>query len=157
MLSGSHPFSKLLIETNIVTGSIITVEINPANTLINTKSTILILSKLKRIQIILAIIAKNKDKINVKIKEDIIFSVNTLDFLKSGSKIPICKLELSLDPKEPKIFPLIPIAPGIITSNPGNASRKNVILPRTKPANKSPKAQIKRAISPSLILRLFSP
>ena len=38
ILSGSHPFSKLLNETNIVIGSIIKFEITPAITLINMKS-----------------------------------------------------------------------------------------------------------------------
>ena len=38
----------------------------------------------------------------------------------------MCKLVESLDAKEPKIFPLIPIAPGIITSKPGNAFKKSL-------------------------------
>lgn len=63
----------------------------------------------------------------------------------------MCKLVDNLEAKEPKIFPLIPIAPGIITNSPGNASSKKVILPKIIPANKSPTAQIKRAIKPSFI------
>ena len=42
ILSGSHPCSKLLNETNIVIGSIIRVEIMPANTQISMKSMMLI-------------------------------------------------------------------------------------------------------------------
>ena len=68
----------------------------------------------------------------------------------------MCRLVESLEANEPKIFPLIPIAPGIITNNPGNASRKNVILPRITPAHKSPIAQIKRAIRLSFIIELCS-
>ena len=61
----------------------------------------------------------------------------------------MCKLVDNLEAKEPKIFPLMPIAPGIITKRPGKVSRKNVILPNMIPAIKSPIAQIKRAINPS--------
>ena len=68
--------------------------------------------------------------------------------------IPRCKLVDNLDAKEPNIFPLMPIAPGIITKSPGNVSRKNVIFPKIIPAIKSPTAQIKSAIRPSLILVL---
>ena len=64
----------------------------------------------------------------------------------------MCKLVESLDAKDPKIFPLIPIAPGIITSKPGNAFKKKVMFPKTIPANKSPNAQIKRAINPSFMI-----
>ena len=63
----------------------------------------------------------------------------------------MCKLVDNLEAKDPKIFPLIPMAPGIMTKSPGNVSRKNVILPKIIPAIKSPTAQIKRAIRPSLI------
>lgn len=55
------------------------------------------------------------------------------------------------------MFPLIPIAPGIITRSPGNVSRKKVILPKITPAHKSPIAQIKRAIRLSLITERCSP
>ena len=68
----------------------------------------------------------------------------------------MCKLDDSLDANEPNIFPLIPMAPGIITNNPGNVSRKKVILPRITPAHRSPIAQIKRAINPSLMTDLCS-
>ena len=61
----------------------------------------------------------------------------------------MCKLVDNLDANDPKIFPLIPMAPGIITNKPGNVSRKNVILPSIIPAIKSPTAQIKSAIKPS--------
>ena len=64
----------------------------------------------------------------------------------------MCRLLDNLDANDPKIFPLIPIAPGITTNNPGNASRKNVILPKIIPAIKSPTAQIKRAINPSFMI-----
>ena len=66
----------------------------------------------------------------------------------------MCKFVDNLDANEPKIFPLIPIAPGMITSNPGNVSRKKFIFPSTIPAIKSPTAQIKRAINPSFIMKL---
>ena len=68
----------------------------------------------------------------------------------------MCKLVDNLDAKEPKIFPLIPIAPGIITKSPGKVSRKKVILPKITPAHKSPIAQIKRAIRLSFIMELCS-
>ena len=68
----------------------------------------------------------------------------------------MCRLVDNLDAKEPKMFPLIPIAPGITTSNPGNVSRKKVILPKIRPAHRSPIAQIKRAINPSLMTDLCS-
>jgi hypothetical protein len=48
------------------------------------------------------------------------------------------------------------MAPGMITNNPGNASRKNVILPKITPAHKSPMAQINKAIRLSLIVDLCS-
>ena len=63
----------------------------------------------------------------------------------------MCRFVDSLDANEPKIFPLIPIAPGIKTKSPGNVSRKKVIFPKMIPAIKSPTAHIKSAISPSLI------
>ena len=68
----------------------------------------------------------------------------------------MCRLVDNLDANEPKIFPLIPIAPGIITRSPGNVSRKNVILPRIRPAHKSPTAQINNAIKLSFIIDLCS-
>ena len=68
----------------------------------------------------------------------------------------MCRLVDSLDANEPKIFPLIPIAPGIITNSPGNVSRKNVILPKITPAHKSPIAQISNAKRLSLIIELCS-
>ena len=68
----------------------------------------------------------------------------------------MCKFVESLDAKDPKIFPLIPIAPGIITSKPGNVSRKKVMFPKIIPANKSPNAQIKSAIKLSFITELCS-
>ena len=68
----------------------------------------------------------------------------------------MCKLVDNLDAKEPNIFPLMPIAPGIITKSPGNVSRKKVMFPKTIPANKSPNAQIKSAIKLSLITELCS-
>ena len=64
----------------------------------------------------------------------------------------MCKLVESLEANEPKIFPLIPMAPGIITKSPGNVSRKKVIFPSITPATKSPMAQIKRASNPSFII-----
>ena len=68
----------------------------------------------------------------------------------------MCRLVDSLEANDPKMFPLIPIAPGIITSNPGNASRKKVIFPKITPANKSPMAQISKAIRLSFITELCS-
>ena len=68
----------------------------------------------------------------------------------------MCRLVDSLEANEPKIFPLIPIAPGITTKSPGNVSRKNVILPKITPAHKSPTAQISRAIRLSLMTDLCS-
>ena len=73
-----------------------------------------------------------------------------------GDIKPMCRLVESLEAKEPKIFPLIPIAPGTITKRPGNVSRKKVILPKITPAHKSPIAHIKRAINPSFIIDLCS-
>ena len=154
-LSGSQPRLKLLNDMNIVIGSIIKLDIIPAMILINIKSIKEIESKLKIIQNNLAIIAKNKDKTNVNTKEDIILLFNCSDNSNLGDIIPICKLVESLDAKDPKILPLIPIAPGIITSNPGKAFKKKVMLPSTIPANKSPNAQIKRAMKLSFITESF--
>jgi hypothetical protein len=104
----------------------------------------------------LATIAKNNDKNNVKTKDETILSFNSLENSNFGDIIPICKLVDSLDAKEPKIFPLIPIAPGIITIKPGKVSRKKVMFPKISPANKSPNAQINRAIKLSLIIESCS-
>ena len=68
----------------------------------------------------------------------------------------MCRLVDNLEAKEPKMLPLIPMAPGIITSNPGNASRKKVILPKMTPAHKSPIAQINNAMRLSLMMELCS-
>lgn len=68
----------------------------------------------------------------------------------------MCKFVDSLEANEPNMFPLIPIAPGMITKSPGNVSRKNVILPKIRPAIKSPIAQIKRAMKLSFIILLCS-
>lgn len=64
----------------------------------------------------------------------------------------MCKLVDSLEANDPKMFPLIPIAPGMTTKSPGNVSMKKVILPKITPAIKSPTAQIKRDINPSFII-----
>ncbi len=69
-LSGSQPRSKLLNEMNIVTGSIIAMEIIPAIRLIRIKSTISIDGNPNITQITLAIIAKNKDKNKVNTNEE---------------------------------------------------------------------------------------
>lgn len=94
---------------------------------------------------------KNMDKTNVKTKDVKILKFNCSENSNCGDIIPMCKFDDNLEAKEPKIFPLIPMAPGIITKSPGNASRKKVILPNIIPAIKSPTAHIKRAINPSLI------
>ena len=68
----------------------------------------------------------------------------------------MCRLVESLEANDPKMFPLIPIAPGIITSKPGNVSKKKVIFPNTIPANKSPNAQINKAIKLSFMIESCS-
>ena len=100
--------------------------------------------------------AKNKDNTKVRTKEEIILLFNCSENSNFGDIIPMCKFVESLDAKDPKIFPLIPIAPGIITSNPGNVSRKKVMFPKIIPANKSPNAQINSAIKLSFITELCS-
>ena len=145
-LSGSQPRSKLLNEMNIVTGSIIAMEIIPAIRLIRIKSTISIDGNPNITQITLAIIAKNKDKNKVNTNEEKILLINSAEWLNLASIIPICNAVDNLEAKEPKIFPLIPIAPGIRTNNPGKVSRKIFIFPRITPAIKSPQAQINKAI-----------
>ena len=155
-LSGSQPRLKLLNEINIVIGSIIILEITPAIILIKIKSIKEIELKLNTKQNILARIAKNKDNIIVKTKEETILLFNCSDNSNFGEIIPICKFVESLDAKDPKIFPLIPMAPGIITSKPGKVSKKKVIFPKTIPANKSPSAQINKDIKLSLIIELCS-
>ncbi len=145
-LSGSQPRSKLLNEMNIVTGSIIAMEIIPAIRLIRIKSTISIDGNPNITQITLAIIAKNKDKNKVNTNEEKILLINSSEWLNLGSIIPICNAVDNLEAKEPKIFPLIPIAPGIRTNNPGKVSRKIFIFPRIMRAIKSPQAQINKAI-----------
>ena len=104
-----------------------------------------------RIQKALAIIAKNIDKTNVSTKDENILWFNCSENSNSGDMIPMCRFVDNLEANEPKMFPLIPIAPGMITKSPGNVSRKKVILPKIIPAIKSPIAQIKRAINPSLM------
>lgn len=68
----------------------------------------------------------------------------------------MCRLVDSLDANDPKMFPLMPMAPGMITSSPGNVSRKKVILPRITPAHKSPIAHISNAIRLSFMMDLCS-
>lgn len=156
ILSGSHPCSKLLSEINIVKGSIIILEIKPPIIEIKVKSTTLMLSNSNIIHIPLAMKAKNIDNIRVKINEDNIFSDSILERLSSGDNKPMWRFVERREPRAPNIFPLIPIAPGIRTINPGKAVKKNVIFPRKIPANKSPIAHIKRAKSDSLITELVS-
>lgn len=91
------------------------------------------------------------DKTSVKTKDENMLLFKSSENSNSGDMSPMCRLVDNLEAKDPKIFPLIPIAPGMTTNNPGNASRKKVILPKMMPAIKSPTAQIKRAISPSFI------
>ena len=122
-LSGSQPFSKLLREMNIVIGSITTLEISPARNEINTKSYKLMLGKPKAMQISLATIPSKTDKTMVRIIEEIMFSARMSERLNSGDNVPIWRWVLNLEPKDPNMFPLIPIAPGIITMSPGNALR----------------------------------
>lgn len=156
ILSGSHPRSKLLSEINIVRGSIIILEIRPPIIEIKVKSTKLILSNPIIIHIPLAIKAKNIDNNRVKINEDNIFSDNILERLSSGDNKPMWRFVERREPRAPNIFPLIPIAPGIRTNNPGKAVKKNVIFPRKIPAHKPPITDIKRAKSDSLITELVS-
>jgi len=75
----------------------------------------------------------------VKIIIEAIFLLNILDFLSSGDKVPICRLEFKQDPNAPNRLPLITIAPGIKTSNPGNASSCEIIILKNKPASIPPK------------------
>ena len=156
ILSGSQPCLKLLNEISIVTGSIMRLEITPAIMLINMKSIKETDSKCMTIHNTLAIIAKNKDKINVKTNEETILLFSCSDSSNFGDIIPMCRLVESLEANDPKMFPLIPIAPGIITSKPGNVSKKNVIFPNTIPANKSPNAQINKAIKLSFMIESCS-
>ena len=156
ILSGSQPCSKLLNETNIVIGSIIKLEIIPAIVQINMKSITDIDGELSRMQNILATIPKNIDNTNVKTKDENILLFKSSENSNSGEIKPMCRLVDSLDANEPKMFPLIPIAPGITTKRPGNVSKKKVILPNIMPAIKSPTAQMKRAINPSFITDLCS-
>ena len=154
ILSGSHPFSKLLNDTIIVIGSIIKFEMIPAKTLIIIKSTTLIEGEFNKIHKNLATIAKNNDKTRVKTNDEKILLFKSSENLNFGDIIPMCRLVDNLDAKEPKIFPLMPIAPGIRTRSPGKSLRKRVMLPKITPAIKSPTAQIKSAIRPSLIVDL---
>ena len=100
------------------------------------------------------IIAKNSDNTNVKTNEAKMFWFKSVENLNLGDIIPIWRFVESLDANEPKILPLIPMAPGIITSNPGNVSRKKVIFPSIIPAIKSPIAQINSEMRLSLMMRL---
>ena len=156
ILSGSQPRSKLLSEINIVKGSIITLEINPPIIEIKVKSTKLILSNPNITHIPLAMKAKNIDNNRVKINEDNMFSDNIFERLSSGDNKPMWRFVERREPRAPKIFPLIPIAPGIRTNNPGNAVKKNAIFPRKIPANKPPITDIKRANRDSLSTELVS-
>ena len=102
----------------------------------------------------MATIPKNNDSTSVRTKEANMLWFNSSDSSNFGDIKPMCKLVDNLDAKELKIFPLIPMAPGMITKRPGKVSRKNVILPKIIPAIKSPIAQIKSAIKPSLMVDL---
>ena len=70
MLSGSQPCSKLLNDTNIVIGSMIKLEINPAIVQINIKSIMSIEGECNIIQNIFATTPKNIDKTRVKTKDE---------------------------------------------------------------------------------------
>ena len=107
-----------------VIGNIIILEIAPAKTDIRIISIIPIHFKWKIKHINLAKIAKNSDKtiVNINEAERLVLSIG--DHLNSGSKVPIWRLVLNLDAKDPNILPLIPIAPGIRTRSPGNKSKK---------------------------------
>ena len=103
-LSGSQPRSKLLNEMNIVTGSIIAMEIIPAIRLIRIKSTISIDGNPNITQITLAIIAKNKDKNKVNTNEEKILLINSSEWLNLGSIIPICNAVDNQRQKNQKYF-----------------------------------------------------
>ena len=89
MLSGSQPPSKLLSEMNIVIGSMIIVDINPAMNEIKTKSKRLMLGKLNIIQITFAIAPSNTERTIVKIIEAVMFSSKRSDLLNSGDIVPM--------------------------------------------------------------------
>jgi hypothetical protein len=55
---------------------------------------------------------------------------------------PLCIFVASLDPIEAKLFPRIPIAPGIITISPGRSKSSSFIPPKEIPAKISVKAHI---------------
>lgn len=86
--------------------------------------------------------ARKIDNINVNTRDVNTLSLSSFDNSNFGETIPMCKLVESLEANDPKIFPLIPMVPGMITSNPGNAFKKKVMFPNIIPANKSPIAQI---------------
>jgi hypothetical protein len=121
----------------------------PPRTEMTVKSIILILSNPKRIQKPLAANARKIDIITVRIIAEIMFWFKTGDFFNSGVRIPIWRLEPSLDPNAPNIFPLIPIAPGMRTRRPGSICRVLVIPLKKIPAIKSPIAHMKRAVNVS--------
>ena len=156
ILSGSQPCSKLLIETNIVKGSITALEIIPPITEIKVKSAKLILSNPNTIHTALAMKPKNTDKITVKINEDDIFSDNSFEYLSSGVKEPIWRFVERREPRAPKMFPLISIAPGMRTNKPGKTVKYSSIFPSAIPAHKLPIEHIKRAVNDSLNIELVS-
>ena len=90
--------------------------------------------------------ARKIDSISVNTTGVNILSFKSFDNSNFGEIIPICKLVESLEANDPKIFPLIPMVPGMITSNPGNAFKRKVMFPNIIPANKSPIAQIINAM-----------
>ena len=96
------------------------------------------------------------DRTSVKTNEEKMLLFNSSENSNWGDIKPICKLVDSLEAKDPKIFPLIPIAPGMTTKSPGNVSRKTVMFPKIIPAIKSPTAHINSAVNPSLIILLCS-
>ena len=89
MLSGSQPPSKLLSEMNMVIGSMIIVDINPAMNEIKTKSKRLMLGKLNIIQITFAIAPSKTERTIVKIIEAVMFSSKRSDLLNSGEMVPM--------------------------------------------------------------------
>ena len=75
--------------------------------------------KLNTIQITLAIAPSKTERTMVKMMEAVMFSSKRSDLLNSGDMVPMWRCVLNLEPKDPKMFPLIPIAPGMITIRPG--------------------------------------
>jgi hypothetical protein len=128
-LSGSHPLEKLWTATKRVNTRIHALEMTPPMTDTVTSSTIDIEANPKITAVTRESMAKRKETVNVRKREAAIFCIIRGD--RSSFEIsPTCSAVLIREPKEAKIFPLMPIAAGTIMISPGSSSSMVENFPR---------------------------